>query len=346
MAASSDTPLPSKPQVYLKGGNILFAAPLEPLEAFFAAPALRAIRHARPNATLGVIFPEHQRAIWENTAQPDCLIGYPAKSSARHLDSLLERRLDPWETILLWEPGELAKAAQAAGIRQRVGYPAKGLAKRLSEPLDILVEPGPVAHRVRHYLSLIEKLGLPGFIPASFATSGVRGPVSGRTLVVAPGSTFGPNHEWPVERFGEVLRALAATQPELSIILLSDAARPGPTRELAKLFDAKQLIEPAGLPEIFSVLASASMLFASDSLLGHCAAHLGLPAAVIFGPNDPDWHRPLGRQNTILRHKVECSPCLLAKCPLDLRCQLELSVDAVTAGLQAALARLTSGESA
>jgi len=342
MAVVSDNPLPSK--THLKVGNILFAAPLDPLEAFFAVPALRAIREARPNATLGVIFPEHQRAIWENTAHLDCLIGYPAKTSARHLAPLLEKRLDRWESIFLWEPGELAKAAQSAGISQRIGYPAKGLAKRLSEPLDILVEPGPVAHRVRHYLSVIEMLGLPGFIPASFATPGVPGPAGRRTLVVAPGSTFGPNHEWPVERFAEVLRALASTEPELSIILLSEAARPGASRELAQLIDVEKQVEAGSLPEVFSVLASASLLFASDSLLGHCAAHLGLPAAVIFGPNDPDWHRPLGRQNTILRHKVECSPCLLPKCPLDLRCQLELSVDAVTAGLQAALSRLTSSE--
>jgi heptosyltransferase-2 len=343
MAASSDNPLPTKPQVYLKGGNILFAAPLDPLEAFFSVPALRAIRHARPNATLGVVFPETQRAIWENTAHLDCLIPYPAKSSARNLVSLLEKRLDAWESIFLWEPGEVAKAAQAAAIKQRIGYPEKGLARRLSEPLSNFETPGPIVHRVRHYLNLIEVLGLPGFVPESFATPGVRGPASGRTLVVAPGSTFGPNHEWPIERFAGVLRALATAMPDLSMVLLSEAARPQPARALGQLLEGQVVIEAANLSEVFAVLDSGSLLFASDNLLVHSAAHLGLPAAVVFGPNDPDWRRPLGRQNTILRHKVECSPCLLPKCPLDLRCQHELSVDAVTSMLRDALASVTSG---
>jgi len=343
MAALSDNPLPTKPQAFLKGGNILFAAPQDPLEGFFAAPALRAIRHARPNAVLGVIFPEAQRAIWENTAHLDCLIPYPAKSSARHLVPLLEKRLDPWESIILWEPGEVAKAAQGADIKQRIGYRRKGLSRRLSAPMDMLAAPGPIAHRVRHYLSLIEMLGLPGFVPTSFATPGVRGPASGRTLVVAPGSTFGPNHEWPVERFAEVLRALTTAAPDLKMVLLSELARPQAARALGQLLDEPIVIEAANLPEVFAVLDSASLLLASDNLLVHCAAHLGLPAAVVFGPNDPDWRRPLGRQNTILRHKVECSPCLLPKCPLDLRCQLELSVDSVSAGLHNALAALTSG---
>lgn len=347
MPAVCDNPLPNPPQVSLQGDNILFAAPLDPLEALLAVPSLRAIRNARPNASLGVIFPEAQRPIWETSTHLDCLISYPPKTSTKQFVALLEKPTDRWESIFLWEPGDLAKAAQAVPISQRIGYAENGLTKRLSEPLRDSAQPGPVAHRVRHYLNLIELLGLPGFVPESFATPGVRGPASGgRTLVVAPGSTFGPNHEWPVARFAAVLRALALSVPDLSVVLLSEAARPQPARALAALLDEQVVIEAANFGEVFAVLASASLLFASDNLLGHCAAHLGLPAAVVFGPNDPEWRRPLGRQNTILRHKVECSPCLLAKCPLDLRCQLELSESSVTTHLLAALTRVTSGDSA
>jgi heptosyltransferase-2 len=342
MAAVSDNPLPSKPPLYLKGGNILFVAPLDPVDACLAAPALRALRNGRPNATVGVLFPDYQHALWERVGKLDKLIGYPAKASARQLVPLLQLPRGEWESAFLWEPGEAAKAADRAGIAQRIGYPAKGLAKRLSEPVSIPEAPGPVAHRVRHYLMLMERLGLPGFVPESFATPGARGPETGTRLVVVPGSGFGPSHEWPVERFAAVIAELRARRPDLEILVMSEGNRPQAARALAGLVDT-ELFETTDLGHALDHLDRASLLFGSDSLAGHLAAHLGLPAAVVFGPNDPDWRRPLGRQNTLLRHKVECSPCLLAKCPLDLRCQLELSVTVVTEAVAAALGRVTSG---
>ena len=67
------------------------------------------------------------------------------------------------------------------------------------------------------------------------------------------------------------------------------------------------------------------------------AAHIGLPAAVIFGPNAPEWKRPLGKQSIVVRDHVACSPCFLDKCPLDSRCQTQVTVDMVVDALEQAL---------
>lgn len=335
--AANDNPLPTKPQPYLKGGTIAFAAPVDPVEACLAAPAVRALRHARPHAALAVVFPESQRPIWESSTRLEALLGYPDGASARQIAALLASGPKPWESIILWEPGEVAKAAKKAGINQRVGYPLPGLARRLNEPIEPPKHHGPVEHRVRHYLSLLERLGMQAMVPESFATCGVPGPQAGSELLVAPASSFGPSHEWPVERFAAVLTRVRNAMPDINILVLSEPERPAPARQLAA--DAGlELVHCQSLAQTTEVLRRASLLFSCDSAIVHLAAHLGLPTAVIFGPNEPAWRRPLGRQHTILQHKVECAPCLLAKCPLDLRCQLELTVDDVSTRVLEALA--------
>jgi heptosyltransferase-2 len=76
-------------------------------------------------------------------------------------------------------------------------------------------------------------------------------------------------------------------------------------------------------------LAGFESLISADGSLPHLASHVGVTCLTLFGPNDPEWKRPLGRRHHTVRHHVECAPCLLARCPLDLRCQLELTMDKV-----------------
>jgi heptosyltransferase-2 len=76
-------------------------------------------------------------------------------------------------------------------------------------------------------------------------------------------------------------------------------------------------------------LASCSLCIAADSSVPHLAAHVGTTCVVLFGPGEPEWMRPLGKQHVIVRRKVECSPCHAPKCRMDLRCQNDLEVEEV-----------------
>jgi heptosyltransferase-2 len=68
---------------------------------------------------------------------------------------------------------------------------------------------------------------------------------------------------------------------------------------------------------------------AADSSISHLSAHVGVTTISLFGPNDPAWRRPLGRQHAFVRRKTECAPCLLKKCYFDLRCQKEMTYEDV-----------------
>jgi heptosyltransferase-2 len=59
------------------------------------------------------------------------------------------------------------------------------------------------------------------------------------------------------------------------------------------------------------------------------SAALGVPTVVVFGPTDHTSTRPLSDVATVVRHRVECSPCMLRDCPIDHRCMTRVEVDQV-----------------
>jgi ADP-heptose:LPS heptosyltransferase len=85
------------------------------------------------------------------------------------------------------------------------------------------------------------------------------------------------------------------------------------------------------------LLAVHRLVVAADGSLSHLAAHVGATCVTLFGPNDSQWKRPLGKRHAVVKRHVECAPCLLPKCPLDLRCQHELETARVWAAVSSKL---------
>jgi heptosyltransferase-2 len=69
----------------------------------------------------------------------------------------------------------------------------------------------------------------------------------------------------------------------------------------------------------------------------HLAASLGVPVVAIFGSTEPELTGPLGQGHTIVRKKVECSPCFLRECPIDFRCMKRIEVADVVDAVKAQL---------
>ena len=65
------------------------------------------------------------------------------------------------------------------------------------------------------------------------------------------------------------------------------------------------------LPSLTKVLLLVALMpaaFSSDAV--------GTPMVAIFGPTDWIVTPPFGKTHTIVRHEIECSPCLKRVCPL------------------------------
>src|SRR5690606_23585748 len=104
-----------------------------------------------------------------------------------------------------------------------------------------------------------------------------------------------------------------------------------------KLEGNAYLIETGSLGDALDTLSAHKMVISAEGSLPHVAAFAGATCVTLFGPGDPAWRRPLGRQHGIARRHVECAPCFLKKCPMDLRCQEELTVERVMDAVRATL---------
>jgi heptosyltransferase-2 len=83
------------------------------------------------------------------------------------------------------------------------------------------------------------------------------------------------------------------------------------------------------LETLIGVVAESSLVITNDSGPMHIAAALGVPTVAVFGSTDEKVTGPYGPRTRIVKHPVECSPCLLRECPIDHRCMNAMSVAGV-----------------
>jgi ADP-heptose:LPS heptosyltransferase len=310
-------------------GGMLVAAPERWDEACFAVPALRAM--VASGLGTAVICPEEQRDFW-NTVADLTVVAFSPKEKARHVAARISGN---WQASLAWETGIAAETFKIAGIPRRLGLGDGKLKKLLTHPLGFSVS--PLEHRVRFYLAAVEELGMETARADFFAPAmlGIE-PAAGAVLL-CPGSDFGPTHEWPVDRWLDIARNLMESGRRVTVASV-DGGR-GLGKILAdKLGEGVEFFHASPLAGALPLLAVHEFVIAADGSLPHLAAHAGATCVVLFGPNDPAWKRPLGRRHAIVRRHVECAPCFLAKCPVDMRCQQELSTDRVLQAVRDKLA--------
>ena len=282
----------------------------------FSVPAVRALReHA---GEVCILCPEAQRSFWE-AAGFSSTISYPEKTSAR----LLAKQLEGISRALLWEGGIAADACARAGIAELIGLPSPKLAKVLTKPLERMVRPGPPEHQVQRMLETVELMGAQPMQGRFFQTIGLKIERDPEALLIVPDSDYGPNHEWNPESWVKVTEWL---QEKGWTTHIGEIRSGGLATDLAAGTGSELLSIRFADPSSY---AGYRLCLSADSSFPHLAGAFGAVCAVLFGPGDPVLTRPLSQRHMIIRRKVECSPCFLSKCPIDLRCQNDLDVERV-----------------
>jgi ADP-heptose:LPS heptosyltransferase len=304
---------------------MLVAAPERWDETCFAVPAVRAIMAS--GLGVGVLCRSEQREFWKTVPGLEIVV-----FSAREKPKAAAARIrGAWQAALLWEPGFAAEAARLADIPRRLGPAERRLRKLLTHPLAIGEK--PLDHRVRFYLSAAAELGIETLNPAFFAPADLGIEAVPETVLICPDSDFGPSHEWALDRWLEIAQRLLEDKCRVTIAGLEGGRGLGKSLA-AGLGDDAGFFHAHPISGTLPVLAVHGLVVAADGSLPHLAAHAGTTCVTLFGPNDPAWKRPLGRRHRIVRRHVECAPCLLSKCPLDLRCQRELEIESVWAAIR------------
>ena len=318
-------------------------------DAVMSLPALRAVRDRFPAAEIVVLARPWVADLYARETAIDRVIPYTAPSGWHGLAQkwraarrLAAERFDL--AILLQNAFEAAAIPWLAGIPRVVGYARDGRGWLLTHAIQVPRRNQIPAHQRFYYLELLRRAGLIAGLPpapairlegalqaaaagrARFTQKGLRLPVIG----VSPGAAYGGAKRWLPERFA-ASASRVARQLEASVAVFGSAAEAALCAEVAQNIDApvENFAGATSLRQFIEMAAACQLFLTNDSGAMHIASALGVPTVTVFGATDDVATGPTGPLARVVRHPVECSPCLLRECPIDHRCMTGVGSDAV-----------------
>lgn len=302
-------------------------------DVVMSQPALRAVRRAYPEAFLSVLIKRELAGFFAGADWIDEVIPYRLRAGLAGvgdrltlLRALRQRRFDT--AILFPDSFDAALWPALARIPRRIGYRRDGRTALLTRAVprgeDLLQ-----GHQVHYRLRLLESaLGIP-VDPDDYAIdvgqaqretiqqwlAARRQRPQAPLIALAPGAAFGPAKEWPAAHFAELIDALAQADGSECVLV----GAPGERERCEQVATAsfRGALIAAGETDIGQLIALLSL---SDAFVGndsgamHVAGALGLPTIGIFGSTRPERTSPLGPHTRVVRHPIECSPCLRRTC--------------------------------
>ena len=322
-------------------------------DAVMTIPAMRELRRLFPDAEMTLYTRPWAEGIFRDACLVDKILTVESKSS-RFRETLAEGKALKRQgfdlAVLFTNSFQSAAVIRFAGIPKRFGYAREGRGILLTDP----IKPPrwrDERHQVYYYLNIVSEIERRLF---GTATVDEKEPIS--TLQVSEdrrsearaflegagvdlskpiiafgaGSTNSMAKRWGGEKFAELGSRLAA-ELGANILLLGTKNESDVSRQVIGLANA-DIIDLAGATDLSAataILCECDLFVSNDMGLAHIAAAVGTKTIVIFGPTNDVTTRPFGPDAVIVRHEVECSPCMLRECPIDHRCMRRISVDRV-----------------
>lgn len=344
----------------LKSFRLVVRSPNWLGDAVMSIPTVRTIAAGRPDLRLSVLCPAKLADLWKMVPGVAEVLPIPADGSVWTVARTLRQADPPFDAAVLF-PNSLRAALEVwlAGVPRRVGYPGHRRRWLLDQVIPEPPSPGQgtVRHHRDRYLEIARRVGAdlaqpprsPPPLPEPNSVRANDEEADPRPrFALCPGAEYGPAKRWGVERFAAVARQVAVAHPCRWVLLGTERDRVlgefleaelGATPDTnAAAVPCENLIGKTTLAGLIETLRGCQLLLTNDTGTMHLAAWLGVPTVAIFGSTEPRLTGPVAddgpatTQVRVLRRQVECSPCFLRECPLDLRCMAAIAVeDAVAA---------------
>jgi heptosyltransferase-2 len=343
--------------------RVVIRAPNWVGDAVMAVPALGELRRIFSAARVTLVARAWVAGLLEDEGLFDDLIPVTDARGLKRVAAFLAdaRRLRAERAdlaVLLQNAFGAALAAKAGGARRVTGYPTDG--RRALLDYSIAFEHDyKTKHQARYYLNIAAELerrltgtslveiesARPRLHAREELKHNARAMLEGhgvaqssRIVVINPGATNSRAKQWLPERFAEAADLLAA-RDGFQAVIAGTVADVEAAARVARLMRAPvaMLAGQTSISELKGVLACSSLVISNDTGTAHVSAALGVPTVVIFGPTEHVATRPLSDVATVVRHPVDCSPCMLRECPIDHRCMTRVEVGDVYAAARALL---------
>jgi heptosyltransferase-2 len=322
-------------------------------DSIMSIPAMRELSRVFPDAEIVLHTRRWAEGIFRDSDFLDRIITFdPAKwkvqDAIAQSDILREQSFDL--AILLPNSFESALTARLAGIPKRIGYNKDLRGLLLTDPIAV-PEWKAKRHEVHYFLNLIAEVEK-RFVGTStvlcsepnstleisderktearriLTASGVN--LNKKVVALGTGSTNSRAKRWGVDAYAD-LNDLLQNELDTNVILVGSADESNIAAEVTKLSKSPpiDMTGKTDLAKAAAILSVIDLLVSNDMGLAHIAPAVGTKTAVIFGPTNPVTTRPFSPNAVVVRHNVECSPCMLRDCPIDHRCMTRISVNEV-----------------
>ena len=298
-------------------------------DAVMSIPAVQAMAAGRPDARVTVLAPAKLADLWREVPGVAEVLPIPAGVGVLGVATII-KRAGPFDVAVLL-PNSLRAGLEAwvATVPRRVGFLGHRRRWLLNQIVPEDTPPAttggdPRRNQTYRYARLAEAVGAGEVDVSAPAVAGPRGERGGWLRIgICPGAEYGPTKRWPAERFAEAAKLVSAERAcEWTIFGVEKDAPYAEAIQAALGERCENLVGKTTLTELMAALRRCDALLTNDTGTMHLAAWLGVPVAAVFGSTDPVLTAPLvpPERLRILRRQVECSPCFLKECPLDLRC--------------------------
>jgi len=245
--------------------------------------------------------------------------------------------------VLFQNAFEAAFFAYAGKVKYRIGYTTDGrgflLTHKVKRDQHIFC-----VHQVEYFLNLIEAMDwhVEKREPVLYVND--EDSRSGSLMVssmgiedtsfiigINPGAEYGSAKRWSEERFA-VIGEWAAKRWNAKVVIFGSSSETEIATKVANLMRTANPVNLCGhttLGQAMALIKRCKFFLTNDSGLMHVAAAFNIPLIAIFGPTDHVVTSPMSNNARIIRHSIDCSPCLKEVCPSDHRCMLSIEPEEV-----------------
>ena len=289
-------------------------------------PALRALKHAYPEANLSLLLRPRVADLMETHPYVDtCIVDTKNRGRYRSLTGLVRQIHEAaFDVAVVLHPTSLRNALLPflARVPIRVGTNVSGRGMLLTASC----EDDTGVHEVHRYLRVLRLLtidGSPDFlefwhtdadramIQDLLRAEGVSS--TDRLIALNLGTTW-HTKQWDIANFAEVIEHIALWTPDTSVVLTGSSAETELAAALPTSLPALNLVGKTSILQLGALLERCEICLTCDSGPMHIAAAVGTPTIALFGPTDPVRHKPYGAGHTVVEKPVVCRPCYKRTC--------------------------------
>jgi heptosyltransferase-2 len=325
-------------------------------DAVMTVPAMMAVRETYPDAHIAVVANPLVAQLLENHPGCDEVIVYNRRAEHAGVFGMLRftadlRRRNFDCAILFQYAIEAGIMAFLAGIPRRLGFTTDGRRIFLTHPVPF-GEAEKTVHQTDAFLRIVNHYGIkaeekrqPLALLASERFWVKEQLPDGPVVTINPGAAYGSAKRWYPERFAAVGDFLAR-EYGMHIVLIGGPGEVEIGKDIAAAIQAPvhNFVGKTSVRQMMSLIDVASLMVTNDSGPMHIAAGFNVPIVAIFGSTNHTTTSPFSDSYRIVRHPVECSPCMLRECPIDHRCMDRVTVDDVVEAVQSFMPELLQGK--